>query len=695
VPGVVGLTQSAAQVAISSAGLTVGEISGASSSSVPVGRVISQNPPAGSNVSPATDVALVISTGVANLTVPDVVGLTRVAAQDAIVAAGLTVGTVVETSSESVPAGRVISQDPGGGASVAPGSGVALTVSTGPGTVSVPDVVGLTQNAAENALVNAGLVVGPISTASSDVVPAGRVISQEPAGGASVAPGASVALVISSGLPPVTVPDVVDLTQAAAESAIEGAGLVVGAVQTAISESVPAGRVMSQNPGAGSSVDAGSSVALVVSIGPTAVTVPDVLGLSQAAAESAIGDAGLLVGPISTSSSNTVPEGHVISQDPGGGASVAPGASVALVISSGLPLVTVPEVVGMTQSAAENEIEGAGLVVGPVETASSDTVPAGRVISQEPDGGVRVASGASVALVVSTGPIPVTVPDVVGLTRAAAENAIEGAGLVVGPVSMTSSDTVPEDHVISQDPDGNGSAAPGASVSLVVSTGPATADRHLDFDGGNDVVTVPNSSSLRLANAVTVEAWIQPRTIANGSAQDRVVKKGSNYELHISTGDTGCAGGTSGHVQWRATIAGTNRRVCGGVLTPGQWHHVAGTYNGTDFSLYLDGIRVANIARSGSMALDTSPLLIGNIDAGTRGFDGAIDDVAVWSRALTATEIAARINQEPGGGASGLAAFWSFNESSGQPVLDSTTNANHGTLGLDSGVDGADPSRAQ
>ena len=140
----------------------------------------------------------------------------------------------------------------------------------GAGQVAVPSVVGLTQSAATAAITGAGLVVGSVSSSTSTTVPAGSVISQSPLGGSQAAPGSSVALIISSGPPPIAVPDVVGLTQAAASSAITSAGLAVGTIATASSATVPAGSVISQNPGAGTLVLSGSAVALTVSSGPSA-----------------------------------------------------------------------------------------------------------------------------------------------------------------------------------------------------------------------------------------------------------------------------------------------------------------------------------------------------------------------------------------------------------------------------------------
>lgn len=134
------------------------------------------------------------------LTVPDVVGLEQAVAESVIVSAGLAVGSVSMANSNSVPAGNVISQDPAGGSSAAAGTPVDLTVSLGPAVqVIVPDVVGLDQAGAESAIESALLVVGTVSTVSSDSVPAGNVISQSPSGGSTVTSGTSVDLTVSLG----------------------------------------------------------------------------------------------------------------------------------------------------------------------------------------------------------------------------------------------------------------------------------------------------------------------------------------------------------------------------------------------------------------------------------------------------------------------------------------------------------------
>src|ERR1700686_3983163 len=181
--------------------------------------------------------------------------------------------------------------------------------------VSVPNVGGLTQDAATTAITTAKLTVGTVTQQTRNTVAAGKVISQDPAGGGSVAQGSPVNLVISSGPQMVTVPNVEGMTQDAATTAITAAKLTGGAVTQQTSNTAAAGNVISQDPASGSSVAQGSPVNLVISSGPQMVTVPNVEGLPQDAATTAITAANLIVGTITQQSSNTVATGKVISKE--------------------------------------------------------------------------------------------------------------------------------------------------------------------------------------------------------------------------------------------------------------------------------------------------------------------------------------------------------------------------------------------
>ena len=205
--------------------------------------------------------------GSATADVPAVLGMTEADAQAAILAAGLTVGTVAEEYSATVAAGVVSGQDPASGSQVLPGSAVSLVVSKGPQPVAVPNVVGMTRAAAETAIMAAGLTVGTVTEEYSATVAAGVVSGQDPASGSQVLPGSAVSLVVSKGPQPVAAPNVVGMTQAAAETAIMAAGLAVGAVTEEYSNTVPAGNVISQNPNAGANVNLGTPVSLMLSRG--------------------------------------------------------------------------------------------------------------------------------------------------------------------------------------------------------------------------------------------------------------------------------------------------------------------------------------------------------------------------------------------------------------------------------------------
>jgi beta-lactam-binding protein with PASTA domain len=266
----------------------------------------------------------------------------------------------------------------------------------------VPNVVGAAEEAARNTLLAANFEPGAITRQQSASVPAGSVISQNPAAGQSRAPGTPVALVISLGSNGAFVPNVQGLSQSAASTAITAAGFAVGAITQASGAPLPPNTVIGQSPPGGQIAASGSAVLLLVAAG-AGVTVPNVVGLTQAAATNAITGAGLVVGTVTQQTSMSVPAGNVISQNPTSGTVVAGGSAVNLVVSIGPPSVTVPNVVGQTQAAATTAITSAGLVVGTVTQKTSLTVPAGSVISQVPAAGTSVPSGSAIALVVSLG----------------------------------------------------------------------------------------------------------------------------------------------------------------------------------------------------------------------------------------------------------------------------------------------------
>lgn len=213
------------------------------------------------------------------------------------------------------------------------------------------------------------------------------------------ATGQLVTLILT---PVASAPNVVGDTQAAASSALTAAGFVLGSVTTQASTTVAPGLVISQDPGAGASVPAGSAVNLVVSSG---VTVPNVVGVSLTVASSDLASAGLATGSITQQYSGSAPQGTVIAESPAAGSSVTGGTRVNLVISEGAaPVLTeVPNLIDDTQAAATAALTSASLSLGTVGQQASGTVPAGEVLSQSPAAGDSVAVGSSVNVILSSG----------------------------------------------------------------------------------------------------------------------------------------------------------------------------------------------------------------------------------------------------------------------------------------------------
>ena len=482
VPNVERLTQDEATTAITAAKLAIGTVTQQASNTVATGNVLSQDPANGSSLAQGSLVNLVISSGPQMMmTVPNVVGLTQAAATAAITGGKLMVGTVTQQISNTVVAGNVISQDPGNGSLLAQGSPVNLVISSGPQIATVPNVQGLTQDAATAAITEAKLMMGTVTQKISNAVATGNVITQDPSSGSSVAEGSPVNLVISSGPQMVAVPTVEGLTQGAATSTITGANLKVGTVTQQSSNTVAIDKIITQYPPSGSSVAEGSQVQLLISSGPQMVAVPNVEGSTQAAGTTAITEAKLKVGTVAQQTSNSVAPGSVISQDPASGSSLAEGSPVNLVISSGPQMVTVPNLQGLTQAAATEAIARAKLAMGTV-TAT------GKIVSQDPPSGSSVTQGSQVNLVISLGPQMVTVPNVEGLTQAAATAAVTATNLTVGTITQQTSNTVVSGNVVSQDQPSGSSVAQGSAINLVISSGP-------------EMVAVPNVEGLTQAVA--------------------------------------------------------------------------------------------------------------------------------------------------------------------------------------------------
>ncbi len=225
VPAVAGQPRDKALAALEQAGLgtTVQE---GFSEDVDKGTVISLDPQAGAEVRKGSDVVVVVSKGPERYRVPEIVGSTQAEATARLQEANLARGKVTKKYDEKVPEGQVISTDPKVGASVKPGTKVALVVSRGREPIKVPDYTGKDATEAARALSDLGLDVDATTQENSDTVAKGDVISQDPTGG-TLYRGDPVTLVVSKGPVMVDVPDVVGRTVPQARRILEDAGFKV------------------------------------------------------------------------------------------------------------------------------------------------------------------------------------------------------------------------------------------------------------------------------------------------------------------------------------------------------------------------------------------------------------------------------------------------------------------------------------
>ena len=229
----------------------------------PFDQVVDQDPNGGEEADEGSTVTLEVSGGPGDVLVPPVERLSEVQAVREIHRAGLEVTTDPEFS-DKVKKDFAIRTVPPEGTTVTKGTRVRLLVSQGPEQVTVPDVTGLTRESAEARLRDAKLR-GAVDEQESDV-PKGDVISQSPGAGAEVARGSTVTIVVSTGKPKVVVPDVIGMKEGRATSTLANAGLSPSREEREVTDPAQDGVVIEERPGAGTEVDKGREVVIVVGV---------------------------------------------------------------------------------------------------------------------------------------------------------------------------------------------------------------------------------------------------------------------------------------------------------------------------------------------------------------------------------------------------------------------------------------------
>jgi len=275
-------------------------------------------------------------------------------------------------------------------------------------TVDVPNVVGETSDAAVTKLNDEGFKVN-LEREHNPSVPNNQVFEQDPSGesdkdcdflGLSCS-NPTVTLKVSGGPGMAEVPDVTGLSQDEAENELEEAGFKAS-IETEPSPDVEKGLVISTSPAGGEMARRGSTVTVTVSSGVDKVKVPALVGMTLNAARQQLKAVGLEFS--SSQETSDRPKGEVLTQSPDAGTEVDPGSSVTLTVSAGPDesQVSVPNVVGLTQSDAESQLRTAGLVAS-VQTQSTSIQPQdGRVINQSPSPSTKVAEGSTVVITVGS-----------------------------------------------------------------------------------------------------------------------------------------------------------------------------------------------------------------------------------------------------------------------------------------------------
>jgi serine/threonine-protein kinase len=260
--------------------------------------------------------------------------------------------------------------------------------------VTVPAVVGSDVAAARAALQNDGFEVDAVQATATQK--SGTVIGQNPEGGTKADEGSTVVLTVSSGPGQAQVPSVDGLSEAAARRKLLDTGFEVKTRKKS-SDDVPEGDAIGTEPSAGSQVDKGGTVTLIVSTGKQEVEVPNVVGAKRDAAESTLQDAGFTV-DINEQEDDSKPENTVLSQDPAAGEKLPKGSRVTIVVATAPEQVDVPDTVGDDENGAIEELSGAGFKVRRTVVAVDSEDEDGIVQTQDPAGGEKAEKGETVTI---------------------------------------------------------------------------------------------------------------------------------------------------------------------------------------------------------------------------------------------------------------------------------------------------------
>jgi len=259
--------------------------------------------------------------------VPSVVGVAPMSAEQRLKDAHLVGRDGSPVYSDTVPAGMVVSTKPVAGARLERGGTVVIHQSSGVLLRLVPSLAGRPLQGAQAALAAAGLTVGSLTHVYDDAHPAGQILAATPAPGSTLRHDSAVAMTVSDGPTPVTLPTETNKPSGEAIGTLRGLGLQV-TTSEAFSDATAAGTVIGQDPPGGQGAHHGDTIALVISRGPQLVAVPHLRGKKADDARSLLDKAGLKVNEFDLLGGGN----GVFAQTPEAGTKIKPGSSVTIYV---------------------------------------------------------------------------------------------------------------------------------------------------------------------------------------------------------------------------------------------------------------------------------------------------------------------------------------------------------------------------
>ena len=236
------------------------------------------------------------------------------------------------------------------------------------------------------------------------------------------------------------------------------------------------------------------------------------------------------------------------------------------------------------------------------------------------------------------------------------------------------------------DVSGNGNNGTNNGATLTTDRN-GNANSAFNFDGNNTHIDVPSNNSLQLSNNYTISGWFNANVFFNTNISDRsIVSKVQStgwyggYEVMI--------GGLSNDITHVGNVGGNNFNVGSTGYNINTWYMFTATYNGSIMNLYMNGVLVNSQPKSGNLETGNLPLRFGMRDGNFQYFNGKIDDIGIWNRALTQQEITTMYNSievptysdtcnnVSGSLTQGLVGYWPFCGNAN----DDSGNGNNGTV---------------